>query len=108
MATDVTGAGGRMRVVLGRVFARIGFREDSFLVGLAVLVGIFTAAAAVGFHTLIHFVRNQLYSGLAPRVDLYGRGIGFLIVIPAVGGLVVTVISRHVFRLREGNGIIDV
>src|SRR5207302_6885034 len=39
---------------------------------------------------------------------LYGRGVFLLVAFPALGGLAVGVISKYVFRTREGHGIVDV
>jgi chloride channel protein, CIC family len=98
----------QFRVMTTRLLARLGFREDSFLLVLSVLIGIVTGVAAVGFHLLIKLIRNSLYGGLGPRMNLYGAGIWFLVVLPAGGGLAVALISRYLFRVREGHGIIDV
>ena len=100
--------GARVRVLVGRLLVRLGFQEESFLLALAILIGIVTAWAAVGFHELIVVIRNWLYSGIGPRTDLFGRGIFMLILLPAAGGLAVGLISRYVFLTREGHGIIDV
>ena len=98
----------RFRTALARLLARLGLREESFLLAVAILIGLVTAAAAVGFHTLIDWIRNYLYGHVGPRVDLYGKGIPLLILLPAAGGLAVGVISRFVFRDREGHGVVDV
>jgi CIC family chloride channel protein len=39
---------------------------------------------------------------------LYGRGIGLIVLVPTAGGLTVGLLSRFVFRQREGHGIVDV
>ncbi|MCY2953420.1 MAG: chloride channel protein [Planctomycetota bacterium] len=98
----------RMRVAFGRGMGRLGLREDSFLLLAAVLIGVVTAAAAVGFHQLIDFIRDHLYRGLGPRVSLYGKGIVVLVVLPAAGGLAVSLVSRYVFRIRQGLSVVDV
>ena len=107
MHLPLSGAGARCRTLFTRLFARLGLREDSFLLILAVLIGIVTAGAAVGFHELIDIIRTALYASPGSRL-LYGKAIALLIVIPAAGGLAVGVVSRFVFRQREGHGIIDV
>ena len=98
----------RLRLFATKILSRLGFREDAFLLLLAVLIGIVTAAAAVGFHELIRAIRNPLYARLAPRVALYHKGIFLLILLPALGGLAVGLITRYVFLVREGHGIVDV
>lgn len=101
----------RPRLLVARVLARLGVGEGALLVPLAVVIGIVTAGAAVGFHELIVFIRDHLYRldryGLDPGF-LYGRGLVLLIVLPALGGLAVGCFSTYFMRQREGHGIIDV
>lgn len=96
----------RVRVLSTRALSRLGFREDSFLIVLAVLIGMITAGAAVAFHEIIDITRNLLYQRVGER--LYDRWLVMLIAWPALGGLAVGLISRYVFRAREGHGIVDV
>src|SRR5688500_17219528 len=99
------------RLLLTRLLARLGVGEGGILVPLAVVIGVVTAGAAVGFHELIVFIRDHLYRperyGLEPSF-LYGRGIVLLVLLPALGGLAVGCFSRYVMRAREGHGIVDV
>jgi len=108
MNTDVTGSGARLRLLISRLLSRLGFREDSFLIILAVFVGVVTAAAAVGFHELINWVRDELYLRSGEHRLYRGPGMLLLLVFPAAGGLAVGIISRYIFRVREGHGIVDV
>lgn len=105
--STVTLAGVRLRVLFGRLARRMGMGEDSFLVPLAVVVGVLTAAAAVGFHELILLLRNGIYRA-AGESFLYGRGIWLLVLVPTLGGLVVGVVSRLVAGEKEGHGVVDV
>jgi len=98
----------RLRLFCSKILSRLGFREDAFLLLLAVLIGVVAAAAAVGFHELIRGIRNFLYANMGPRVGLYGKGIVLLVILPALGGLAVGLITRYVFLIREGHGIVDV
>jgi CIC family chloride channel protein len=82
--------------------------EEIRLLLLSAIIGVVTAAAAVAFHELIDLTRRLLYERFDPTVDLYGRGIALLILIPSLGGLAVGVISRFILRSREGHGIVDV
>jgi len=108
MPFDVTEPASRLRAFVTRKLSRWGFREDSFLVILAVFVGIVTAAASVGFHELILAVRNNLYYRAGEDRLYHGFGMILLIVFPAVGGLIVGLVSVYLFRVREGHGIVDV
>jgi CIC family chloride channel protein len=97
----------RFRVILSRGLAFMGFRDDAFLLILAVLIGVVTAAAAVGFHELIRWIGETLYSRLDPEF-LYRAGIPLIIIWPAAGGLVTGIIANIIVRDREGKGVIDV
>ncbi len=103
----VAQAATRLRVVFSRVARRLGMGETSFLIPLAVLVGVLTALAAVGFHELILLIRNGIYRAAGAEF-LYGRGAWLLILIPALGGLVVGVVSRVLAGEKEGHGVVDV
>src|SRR3954452_15596345 len=100
MVLDVSAAGARVRVIIERGLARLGFGDESFTVLLAVLIGIVTGAAAVGFHELIVLIRKLLYANVGESL-LYGKAVWLLILIPAAGGLVVALLSRYVFGARE-------
>jgi chloride channel protein, CIC family len=108
MHMDVTEPAARLRAGVTRIFARLGFRDDSFLLILAVIVGMITAAAAVGFHELILLVRDQLYYRAGEQYLYRGKGMFLLIAFPAAGGLIVGLIGRYIFHVREGHGIVDV
>jgi CIC family chloride channel protein len=107
MTQIVSEPASRLRMAITRLLGRLGFRDDSFILILAVLIGVVTAAAAVGFHELILAVRDSLYLRAGEKL-LYGRGMGLLIVFPAAGGLIVGILTRYVFRTREGHGVVDV
>src|SRR5205814_8368246 len=99
-------AAARVRVLVTRALASIGFRDDAFLLLVAAAVAVVTAAAAVGFHELIVFISDLLYSSIDPEL-LYGPAVYLLIISPALGGLIVGVISNHIFRAKEGQSVID-
>ena len=107
MFAHLSDAGGRLRLMTDRALSKLGLGENGFLLIVAVLIGMVTAAAAVGFHELILFVRDHLYASSGADF-LDGRGIWLLILLPALGGLAVGVFSRLVVRDRERHGIIDV
>src|SRR5580700_10994531 len=99
MTLDVSEPAARLRTITTRFLARFGFKDDSFLVILAVFIGAVTAAASVGFHDLILLVRDNLYYRTGEEYLYHGWGMSLLILFPAAGGLMVAVISRWVFRV---------
>jgi CIC family chloride channel protein len=107
MFSTLTGLGARLRILSTRLLEHFGLKGESFLIVPAVMIGIITAAAAVGFHELIYKIRDLLYTHISPE-HLYSYGLPLLIFFPALGGLMVGVISRYIARTREGHGIIDV
>lgn len=108
MVAALTGLATRARILISRLLVRMGFQEDSILMVLAFVIGILAAAAAVGFHELIQFIRNLLYAGHGGHFDLYGSGMLLLVLFPALGGLAVGMFSQFIMRQREGHGIVDV
>ena len=104
---DVSLVASRFRVLVSRGLAFIGFRDDAFLLIVAAVIGVITAAAAVGFHELINWIRDLLYRNIQPEF-LYRPGAFLLIVWPMLGGLIVGVIANVLVRDREGRGVIDV
>jgi CIC family chloride channel protein len=107
MVAPVSAAATRFRIFVTRVLARIGFRDSGFLLIVAFVIGVVTAAAAVGFHLLIREVRDKLYGGVGEDI-LYGKGMALLVLWPALGGLVVGIITQKVVHGSEGHGVIDV
>ena len=75
----------RVRLLSTRALSRLGFREDTFLIFLAVLIGLITAAAAVTFHEIIDWTRSLMYEQFGFE-RLYGRWVFMLIAWPALGG----------------------
>jgi CIC family chloride channel protein len=100
-------AAARVRVLTNRLLSSIGFRDDAFLLLVAAAVGVVTAIAAVGFHELIVWIAENLYRRIDPEL-LYRPMVWLLIAWPMLGGLVVGILSNHVFRAREGQSVIDV
>ena len=101
----LTAPGGRLRVLAQR---RLRMNDEAVLLVMAVVIGTITGAAAVGFHELTGFIRDLLYRRPGEERFLYGHGMWLLVALPALGGLAVGVVSRFVFRAREGHGVVDV
>lgn len=103
---SVTAAAARARVLVSRGLVALGFKDDAFLLFVAAVVGVITAAAAVGFHALIDRIRDSLY-GITEGF-LYGPGAVLLILYPAAGGLIVGFITFLFSRDAQGHGVVDV
>jgi chloride channel protein, CIC family len=97
----------RFRLWVGKLLGRLGFGEQAFLLLLAVVVGVVTSIAAVGFHELINLLRDLCYSKPTAEV-LYGKGMILLIAFPAAGGLAVGLINRLLADSGKGHGVVDV
>ncbi|HEY0008458.1 MAG TPA: chloride channel protein, partial [Tepidisphaeraceae bacterium] len=97
----------RFKVLAKRLLSRVGIREDTGLLPVAVLIGVLTAVAAVTFHELILLLVDNLYKRPG-GAWLYGGGLWLLVVIPAAGGLCVGLISRFLLRSQGGHGVVDV
>ena len=107
MSIQLSAPGGRARVLFNRLLHRFGFGDDAFLLLMAVVIGTITGVAAVGFHEAINLIRDLLYRHYDADF-LYGRGMWLLVLFPTLGGLAVGLVSKYVFRTREGHGIVDV
>jgi CIC family chloride channel protein len=107
-ADAVSAPGGRFRILSQRFLGRFGLGDEAFLLVMAVVIGTVTGAFAVGFHQLINYIRDHMYRLPGEEAMLYGQYKWLLIVFPAAGGLAVGLISRYVFRTREGHGVVDV
>lgn len=108
MSFGLSSASLRLRALSRQMMAKFAAGDEIRLLLLAAVIGVVTAAAAVTFHELIDITRRLLYEKLEPIVNLYGRGIAWLVILPALGGLTVGVISRFIMHAREGHGIVDV
>jgi CIC family chloride channel protein len=97
----------RVRLLITRGLTGLGFREDAFFIFLAVLLGIVTSGAAVLFHKLIEMLREVLFAS-QPESFLYGKGVFLLALIPALGGLVVGILAKLVFKVKGIHGLVDV
>lgn len=81
------------------------------LIFLAALVGIISAFIAIGFRYLLFFFQNlffyQDFSG--QEVEPVGHGMGlWVIIVPAIGGILVGLITRYVAGEAKGHGVPEV
>ncbi len=89
------------------MLASVGVREDVGLIPVAVVIGFVTAILAVVFHLLIEWLKDILYARRSSEW-LYGPGLWALVALPAVGGLIVGVITRYLIRSQGSHGVVDV
>jgi CIC family chloride channel protein len=82
----------RLRVL--QRLARWGVREETLLIGMAVVVGFAAAGAAWCFEEAVRLLQEHYFVPLVARFDLTGRRLWLLPLVPAVGGLLVSVVRR--------------
>ncbi len=82
---ELSAIAARFRVLLSRALGFMGFRDDAFLLIVSVIIGVVTAAAAVGFHELINWIRDALYQQIDSEF-LYRTGCPLIILWPAPAG----------------------
>jgi CIC family chloride channel protein len=88
----------RLRVL--QKLAQWGVREETLLIGLAVLIGLAGGTAAWLFKSWVEWLEKSLFS--APAQGLHATVYVFLLpLFPAVGGLLVSLV-RWVFRTGKG------
>jgi chloride channel protein, CIC family len=80
----------RLRVL--QRLARWGVREETLLIVMAVLVGFAAAGAAWFFEKCVDLLEWYYFRETVRRYDLTGRWIWFLPLLPAVGGVLVSVV----------------
>ena len=85
----------RLRVL--QQLARMGVREEMLLIAMAGVVGVISAGAAWCFEQCVDLLQIHYLQNLVERFDLTGRWIFLLPILPALGGLAVSLV-RLLFR----------
>ena len=94
----------RLRALLNRLFLPRGYKEEYFLVALAIVIGCATGVGAHLFYRLIELATGLAYG----EGGLYdGRAI-MLVAVPAVGALLVGLITYYFAREAKGHGVPEV
>ncbi|HDS85182.1 MAG TPA: CBS domain-containing protein [Phycisphaerales bacterium] len=83
------------------------WRQELLLYGLAVVIGLLTALAAVGFNGLIEWVDALCY-GSDSTPGIYGERYFLLFILPAAGALLVGLIAHFYSREAVGHGVPEV
>lgn len=92
-----------------RLIKKLGFRDDSFLIIMALLVGAATGAGSVIFTRLIDLAHDFCYGGgHSESQGLYGGHWYLLLILPAAGALLVGLITFFFAREAKGHGVPEV
>ena len=95
------------------LFERLLFRaklaDHAFLVAIATVIGCLGGLGAVGFRKLISLVQRWTWGDWAPSLELIRAHPGWWIVVaPAVGGLIVGPMIYFLAREAKGHGVPEV
>lgn len=103
--TRVKEKGKRIRVRLIRVVRALGYREEMFLILIAVLVGVFSGLGAVAFGWLVRESDRLFFVTLASDLDLLGYRMYLLPLVPAAGALLVGLGLTYLVPEAKGSGV---
>ncbi len=95
-----------IKAILSKLLQRIRSNELLFGALLAVLVGILAGFSAVGFRWLIRFFQTLFFEGGADVLGFLGDY--YVILLPAIGGLIVGLLVRYGAREAKGHGVPEV
>jgi CIC family chloride channel protein len=82
------------RLRLLQRLARWGVREETFLIIMAIAVGFAAAGAAWCFEATVAFLQRHYFGAAVAQFGLTGPRLLLLPLVPAVGGLLVSVVRR--------------
>lgn len=99
--------GQRWRVRLTDLLARIGFRDDYFLIVASIVIGGATGLGAHFFYALIEYAHDKCY-GAAGAAGFFGGRAVMLVILPAIGALLVGLIVHYFAREAKGHGVPEV
>lgn len=96
-----------MKTSIEKQWTRHYWLDSSFLIAIAALIGVGTGFAAIGFKMLIGLSHTLFFSGGG---SLLGSFLGryYVILIPALGGLVVGPLVYFLAREAKGHGVPEV
>ncbi len=99
--------GQRFRIRLTRAIAKVGFKDEYFLVLVSILIGAATGLFAHLFFSLIEWTRHIAYGDRGDGGLFDGRA-WMLIVLPTAGALAVGLITYFFAREAKGHGVPEV
>jgi len=96
-----------MKTNIEKQWTRHYWLDSSFLIAIAALIGVGTGFAAIGFKMLIGLSHSLFFSG---GESILGSFLGryYIILIPALGGLVVGPLVYFLAREAKGHGVPEV
>ncbi|MCH8964225.1 MAG: chloride channel protein [Planctomycetes bacterium] len=103
---DMLGRQARRRVV--GFFSKHGFREEYFLTLMAILIGVATGCGASGFFLLIEEANAFAYGHGEQAGGLFGGRLWMLVLLPAVGALLVGLMTYYWAAEAKGHGVPEV
>jgi CIC family chloride channel protein len=89
-------------------FQKMKMNEHSFMLIMAVIIGVIGGYASVAIHWMIHFFQKLLWGGefnlsLLNSIEWY-----YKLIIPIIGGIVVGLVIRYVAKEAKGHGVPEV
>jgi CIC family chloride channel protein len=94
-----------IRIWIVNLLARAGFKEEYFLILLALLIGTATGFGAHLFFSTMEWVTHRAYN---PEHGLYGGRWYMLLLLPAAGATVVGLITQFYAAEAKGHGVPEV
>ena len=80
--------------------------SEQYLLGLSVVIGVFTGLGSVGFIYLLHSVHDFALAQVAGALEIFGPA--NLVLLPAIGGLLVGPIIERFAKEAKGHGVPEV
>ena len=102
-----------MKIRIARTFYKmlINFKrsENTFMIIMAVLIGLITGYVAIFFRKLISFFQNIFFNSRDVSHEyIYGLPWYLILIIPAVGGLLAGLIAHYYAKESKGQGVTEV
>ncbi|MGD2045465.1 MAG: chloride channel protein [Gemmatimonadota bacterium] len=99
----------RIRRVRDALLARMAGAEDTFMMLVAACIGCLGGLGAVGFRALISGVQRIAWGDLPYSIDLVaGHPWWWIVIVPAIGGLLVGPLVWFLAREASGHGVPEV
>ena len=97
--------GKSIQIKLIRFLTALGFREEMFLILIAVLVGVTAGLSAVVFGWMVRWSDDFFFIQLASYLNILGSKVYLLPLIPAMGALFVSLLITYLIPEAKGPGV---